>query len=57
LNTVFVTLTENGPMVLNFRSSADSFLSNVLIVAEKLRALGHDVTGADLGKKFFVGVY
>lgn len=57
MNTVFVTLTENGPMVLNFRSSANSFLSNVLIVAEKLRALGHDVTGADLGKKFFVGVY
>jgi hypothetical protein len=44
-------------MVLNFRSGANSFLSNVLIVAEKLRALGHDVTGADLGKKFFVSVY
>ncbi len=57
MNTVFVTLTENGPMVLNFRSGANSFLSNVLIVAEKLRALGHDVDATDLGKKFFVGVY
>ena len=57
MNTVYVTLVEHGPMVLNFRSGANSFLSNVLIVAEKLRALGHDVTGADLGTKFFVSVY
>lgn len=57
MNTVYVTLEQYGPMVLNFRSGASSFLSNVLIVAEKLRALGHDVTEADLGKKFFVSVY
>lgn len=57
MNTVYVTLELYGPMVLNFRSGANSFLSNVLIVAEKLRALGHDVDAADYGTKFFVSVY
>lgn len=57
MNTVYVTLELYGPMVLNFRSGANSFLSNVLIVAEKLRALGHDVDATDYGTKFFVSVY
>ena len=56
MNRVTVSLVAYGPLVLDFQSGANSFLSNVLIAVEKLNALGYDVSINDMGKSFFINV-
>ena len=57
MNRVTVSLVPYGPYVLDYKSGANDFLSNVLIAIERLEALGYSFDVNDMGKSFFINVH
>ena len=54
MNRVLISLKSGGPLVLDYKSDLNSFLSIVIDATERLSNLGHDFDINDMGKKFFI---